>query len=142
MSNSIIADLERKKKKLEEAQTRALKKAALRLEREIKNYIKEYGRTHKTLRYVKDQNGITVKNNQGKAKKKLGPALTITGNYAAGWTSEVVQSILGDKLGIVKTHVVYAPHLEKHYKVAEICIERIKDEIREIIKKELDEVMK
>lgn len=140
--SKILKDMEKKQKLLKEAETRALKKAALRLEREIKDYIKEYGRTNKVLRYAKDKNGMTKFRKNGKSIKKWGPALTITGNYAAGWTSEVIEGILGTKIGIVKTHVVYAPHLEKHYKVAEICIERIKDEIREIIKKEMDEVMK
>lgn len=131
-------DILARKKKIQQAQERALKKAALRLEAEIKNYIKEYGRTNKVLRYVKDQSGATRRNARGRARKKLGPALTISGNYAAGWTSAVIQGILGEKMGIVKTHIVYAPHLEMNYKVAEICINKIKDEIKEIMRNEID----
>lgn len=141
MSEEFIKKMEARKKKIAQAQTTALKKAAMRLEREIKDYIKEYGRTHKVLRYAKDKTGATKFTKRGKARKKLGPALTISGNYAAGWTSSVVEGILGQKLGIVHTHIVYAPHLEFHYKVAEICINKIKDEIKQIIKEEIDKVM-
>lgn len=128
------------KRQIKAAEKKALYKAAAFLEREIKLYIKEYGETHKVLRYKKDENGKTIFEN-GKAKKKLGPALTISGNYAGGWTASTKETF-SKIYGVVSNHVIYAPFLEKHYKVAEIVIEKNKDKIREILDKEMAKVIK